>query len=448
MIHSSDPTTHQLTFEPENATTHYCYHPQVEPYISQQNSASIQLTSPIPLEGTLLIAHSEDGRNHFSLRIQNYLIVFEYVTTDNETRSLTLNSPLERCNITYQVDLYTSFNSAELVLSTVTNNESFEVIRANSAIGDILYPSKTIFTTVCLGGSLLEFSNYVGTMQNSFFGYNSLVERRNFCQLDIEAVSRSDVISFVNNGIPRSLTFNRFSLRSHNISFQARYPVGIVAGAVLVAENLPYQFFVSIIGANGGLFLGLRNVQTGQLISSFECVSLPLADGEWHFLEIMTDLDPAGPSITVLLDRSRCSFDSATEPIGPILMGVADAPLQFGATNDFINVGPTVSIFTGCVSDINLQATIGSESFRPNLEAVPRTNAQFDLSSCYHCNLGCTNNQVCTDRGFGLEPECACPLGKAGSMCQGKEVVMCYPSLHVKLTFEIIQASKFKLQLK
>lgn len=332
-----------------------------------------------------------------------------------------LDSELQRSGTTYRVNLTTTFDGAEVVLFSVVDGVAVETERSSSSAAH--YPPTTVFSTVCLGGSLLEYRNYVGTIRSAFYGYNSLLEERNFCRLEAEGVSRSELIVFEDSTRPRSLVFERFPLSTHRIVFQARSRGDLVenrAGLLLLVQNPPHQLSLSCV--NSELFLLIKNTNGFDFMSN--CSLFSTCDGEWHSYEILPVMD----RLDLLVNGQRCS--SGMQPfVGEALAALADSPLQFGATDSLATTSGVPTTFAGCVSGIELQRTNESEIFRPNLEAVPRVSDLFDVSSCHHCNEArdlntpCGNGgQVCVDRGWtgSLAAECECPEGFTGVMCLGK----------------------------
>ena len=434
-----DPSDHQLCLQEEvydsNPHTHYCYKPLIEPYTGESNIASVQLLSPVPREGTILIAHDDGGSNFFSIYVKNYLVIFEYtITSGNDTRNLTLSHALDNSNATYQLDVTTTHNSAEVILRILLENgTNVEIERVVTKSSEELYPPSTIFTAVCLGGSLLEVKSYIGKLQSAFFNYNSLLEERNFHLLSIEGISRSDLIVFADNEIPRTLKFSRFTLSSGRVFFQARHPQVDPRGVILLVKNGIYDFFITT-AFRGALVVIFSNRTKGNTSAIFlrECLSLrKLDNGEWHTYELLVTTSPSpenSVSMTVVVDGKPCG-PKPDENIGPILGQLLDSPLNFGKTFPSVKLylGNPVT-FRGCMAGFELQDTEKSEIFRPNLEAVPRVNSLFDIASCYHCtdtSLMCDNNRVCRDLG---KQECACPEGLTGIMCEGKPllIVVCH----------------------
>lgn len=415
-----------MTLEPDSDPTHYCYRPLIEPYTSDANSATLQLVPPIPREGTLLIAHTEDGDYLFSLRVDKGRIVYQYTINETSTGTLSLATNLDLSNTTYQIDLTTTSNSAELVLGTVegvvvTEVETREVVAVDT------YPEGTIFTTVCVGGSLLEYANYVGTIRSAFYGFNSLLEEWNFCQLAIEGVSRSELIVFVDNGAPRSLSFDRFTLNNSIVSFEARLPT-VNQGALLLMESSRYLLRITTISGQveGGILPQIT--EQDNVWFNPDCQFIPVYDNEWHSFVITSNFsNEASPSVSILVDNqdtcmiaSNAGFSFNMFDVNEALLTFANLPLSFGTTHESVNNGEELSTFHGCMNDFEFQSTSDAGVvFRPNLEAVPRESSEFDISSCYHCNskMFCAGELVCTDRGFGLGSECDCPEGLTGETC-------------------------------
>ena len=400
-----------------NPHTHYCYKPLIEPYTGESNIASVQLLSPVPREGTILIAHDDGGSNFFSVYVKNYLVIFEYtITSSNDTRNLTLSHALDNSNATYQLDVTTTHNSAEVIL--LENGTNVEIERVVTKSSEELYPPSTIFTAVCLGGSLLEVKSYIGKLQSAFFNYNSLLEERNFDLLSIEGISRSDLIVFADNGIPRSLKFSRFTLSSERIFFQARYPVD-ESGIVMFVQNGNYSLFIAPLHQSLVAIFNspiVNGTSTRKIIICSESIN----DGEWHIFNVSintTTLD----SMTLIVDGNSCG---TRNELNFFLSSLANSPLEFGATSSSLHSDGVPITFRGCMTGFELQNSENSEIFRPNLEAVPRVNSLFDITNCYHCvdtSLVCDNNRVCRDRGAMFEQECTCPEGLTGSMCEGNK---------------------------
>ena len=351
----------------------------------------------------------------------------------NNKTLLSLATNLDLSNTSYQIDLTTTSNSAELVLSSVEGVVVTEVER--DVVTMEMYPEGAIFSTVCVGGSLLEYLNYVGTIRSAFYGFNSLLEERNFCPLEIEGVSRSDLIVFVDNGEARTLTFERFTLNNSIVSFEARLPLG-EQGALLLIENSRYLLrFTSITtDVQGRLFPQITEDGKPNNFWFNPLCSPVYEDDEWHSLIITSDFsDEANPSITILIDGSLpCVISSTvvtgfpnTIDVNEALLSFANLPLSFGTTHPTVTTADDeLSIFHGCIHDFQFQSTLEpGVVFRPNLEAVPRESSEFDISFCYHCNINIrceTLDQVCMERGFGLEPECDCTEGLTGEACDGK----------------------------
>lgn len=434
MLISTDPSAHKLTLEPDNSdSTHYCYRPLIEPYASDANSASLQLVPPIPQEGTLLIAHTEGGDYFFSLRIDEGRIVYQYTIDQSSTGTLSLATDLDLSNTTYQIDLNTTSNSAELVLSRVDEEggvATTEVVERGEVVAVDTYPGGAVFSTVCVGGSLLEYLNYAGTIRSAFYGFNSLLEERNFCPLEIEGVGRSDLIVFVDNDVPRSLTFERSTLNNSIVSFEARLPL-INQGALMILESDRYILRLTTIGTDGVLFPQVEDLESSKVWFNQICIS-PVFDDEWHSFVITSNFsDEANPSVNILIDGISCLISStidfgSTPPldINEPLLTFANLPLSFGTTHDSVAMGGVPSTFHGCINNFEIQRTLDpGVVFRPNLEALPRESSEFDISSCYHCdskNMACAGSLVCTDRGFGLAAECECPEGFTGEDCGGE----------------------------
>ena len=345
--------------------------------------------------------------------------MFQYEMADGMKRDLVLSTELNRTGSTYRIDLLTTPQSTEVLIYTISDDVGV-VLLESQVTGDARYEETTLYTVTCLGGSLLEYDNYVGTIRNAFYGYNSLLEQRNFCPLEIQGVSRSDLISFVDDGVGRSLEFERLSFHSHRIYLEARYPEEEPRGILMFVDDGEVQFIITAVGDRDLLMI----VQPGTLAITCLGRGFTPFDGNWHSYEIFPNLDPPQgemPSVELRFDGVSCSLQHEN------LRNLSNSHLQFGSTHDSIVVdGTEPAIFAGCIANFEFQPTENSEIFRPNLEAAPRTNLQVDLAPCYHClspGLSCGEGEVCVDRGsqLGRELTCECPQGLTGDMCLGKE---------------------------
>lgn len=385
----------------------------------------MELIPPIPRDGTLLTAHHlESFSNSFNLRLQGGVVLFEYNPTGGSTSQLTLSSVLDD-DTTYRIELETTFNSVEITLSSLPEGGGTPVLveRLGPRTIQGLYPQGTVYDTVCVGGSVLEHPTYRGTLQSVFYGYNSLLEERNLCSLEARGVPRSTFVNFVDDGVERGIRLSdNFTLRSHRVSFQVRYPRDM-GGHVLVADVGPQHF------------LAITTINTGQLFLVFQLpgdfILMPnddtnLWDDEWHSYVVTASFDASPPTLSVLFDGSITTNLSHAR-----LADVADIPIQIAPTHSFGGFN-----FAGCMRDIELQDRASGEVLRLNLEALPRTAAQFNLESCFECvskartcgvfgEGGRKGGEVCVDRGFGVESVCECRPGFTGDDCAGTYVCAC-----------------------
>ena len=367
------------------------------------------------------MAHVDDGAHYsFSLRVEAGRIIFEYQVNVNVTRRLALETELEHDGTTYQIDLLTSSQSAQLVLLNASDTLWPVFVEERSTeVRDTLYPPSTIFTTVCVGGSLLEYDNYLGTIQSAFYSYNSLLEERNFRRMATEGVRKLDLMVFANNGVARELVFERFPLGSHRIRFQHRSRVEYQIGIFVAVRSDLYGFFLTAF--RGQVLAILLSTDLHNLGMASKLCGEGLFDGEWHSYQISLDVETG--NLTLAVDDDICIF-GGTKFSRTAFQELANSALKFGAS-DPLYMGPgriRPAVFTGCVSGIELQRTSDSEIFRPNLEAVARRNSDtFEVDVCYHCTAArersCGNGRVCTDRASGVDTTCKCPDGVIGQMC-------------------------------
>ena len=394
-----------------------CYVPTVQPSPGLSNTVSIQLVPPIPSEGTILIAQADKVKKRFNLRIEDNHLIYEDVI-----EGVVLNISLIGDDLLYQVDLSLvsdcSSDCTKLLLQTVS--EEGEVTMVDMATNRNSIHRSTIFTTVCVGGSLLEVKNYRGRMQRVFFNYNSLLEEQNSCRLEARSEKRSNVITFASTNISRSFILKRYSLRSARIAFQVRF---VDRGVIFAVENTEYVLLISSFNSDSIVVLKEAKGVDFFMTLTFEKTS----DREWHQFEISTYLNQTEGGKSEI----RFRYDGKDkivmdESLTPLLASFIDTPLQFGPITDAVFSPGAAPTFNGCLRDFEFQQTAESEIFRPNLEELPRVNpAAFFVDNCYNCiaktpSVMCSSGQVCVDPGFAEAAECGCPQGYQGPTCQGK----------------------------
>ena len=406
----SDVGNFTINFLPDQEQ-YYCYTPTIEPYPGPSNTVSIQLLPPLPREGTVLIGQADDSRNLFSLHIKNNLLIFEHGVSET---MLSVN--LISVNETYQVDLTLTSDHSELLLKMVSRDGVAAEVENATSGNDIAL--STTFTNICIGGSLLEVKNYIGTMQRIFFNYNSLLEEGNFCRLEARIEEHSDVVAFSGTNMSGTLPIERFSLRSAKIAFQIRYVEEDVQSAIIFEIK------------NGSSTLSISNInRDGQLIvlasSGFllpDEMFVEIEDGQWHHFEISASLNQTegGESeLTVVYDGIE--FVNRNVELTSLLPTFLDAPLLFGPDSSALHKDETA--FRGCMRGFEFKATEESDVFRPNLEHWSRLNPSgLGVNECFTCfeqNLECSSGEVCVQPGYDEALECGCPQGFIGPTCQG-----------------------------
>lgn len=322
-------------------------------------------------------------------------------------------------DVLYQIDLSVTSNCdsdcTELLLKVVSEEGVATVI--NRAIGMNRVENLATFTTVCVGGSLLEAKNYIGKMQRVFVNYNALLEEQNLCRLEARSEQRSDVISFSDSNEERDFMIERYTLSSAKIAFQVRFKLEN-RGSIFLIESGNYSLNIFSFNENGLAVLQLRGAHP--LTLNFD----DLTDDEWHQFEISAILNQTegGESeICIRYDGIDMKFRDADA-----VAALWNAPLQFAHSRSPIFEMESMSAFSGCMRKFEFKQTAESEIFRPNLEELPRLNpVSFSVDDCFNCltktpSVACSSGEVCLDPGFEEVAVCSCPQGYEGPTCQGK----------------------------
>lgn len=322
-------------------------------------------------------------------------------------------------SVTYQIDLTLASDRTELLLKTVSaEGVGTEIDRATSSNG---VAQSIVFTTACLGGSLLEVKNYEGRMQRALFNYNSLLEERNSCLLDARCEEHSNTVSFTSIKSPRSFVIKKYTLRAARIAFQVRFPSDLNDnGPLLVVNNSDFEFALAAINENGVVVF--QGKSPPPLLFEFYNCFTGLTDGEWHQLEFTY---ANNSQLVIRYDNNmECLLN---QPLtARELPTILDQPLHFVPIN-----GPlTTSFFSGCMRAFEFQETLESEIFRPNLDQLARLNpdGHNGVDRCFNCMskaaTPCLTDQICSDPGFNESAECN-SQEYSGPICQGESIITC-----------------------
>ena len=408
---------------PYQNDSYLCYVPTYTPNLKLSNNGigntfTVQLLPPIPSEGTIFTAFSQNG--YFSLRIENSQLIYKYNNLSTLIkRNLNDVFPpiileIRNRSQAYQIDLTVHKLVSDLSLRSLSNGSVQSGREVASGMTQGL-----IYSTVCVGGSLLEVHNYNGLMRRALFNYNSLLEERNACLLQSRRQTRSDFISF--NGALNKWSFalERVNLRASRMSFQfKRTGTGDTIFWVLNDNESIFLSSVSLFTVFSATVGGVHT------FADYDAL-----DGdEWHQVDIHTSFSGNGQdSISIAIDGQTVIPEIlATDPrelsTGRLnLSEVIDSPIHFGSQSF------SGSSFTGCMREFIFHETPSSEILRLNLDVLPLLNStEFSIDrSCFSCNGGisCPDNQMCSDPGYNESMRCvdsAIPDNSIGMNCIGE----------------------------
>ena len=276
------------------------------------------------------------------------------------------------------------------------------------------------FRNICVGGSLLEVENYVGTFEYVYFRRYALVERQNFARLNRAVVTSSEVIRFVEDIEEPSLAFENYGLGSRRVSFEYRNQPG-GGGVLLYSENESSLFVLSLFNGDFLIFASSLNDSFNPIFEF--CNFSGLNSGSWYQIVLQTfiEVEDQAPRISLTVNDVLTCEIAVNSKLEEILQSLSGSPLEFGRTRSLLSEGGIR--FTGCMQ--NIAFGMGEETFRPNLEAVAKIEERFEISGCFFCNAAedqlqpCQNGGSCGSRGV-QQLQCVCPDNFTGTFCEGK----------------------------
>ena len=403
-----DPSLHMRSFM--DGAPYLCYDTRPQPYQTTPTTATIRLIPPLPESGTIMTGHSAN-QIQFSIGLKNRQIVYELRMNRTSTVLLTSQNVLSP-DTSYQLDYTLTYNFTTISIGLISGDtleSSLETV--SELITPTLSITDTQFQGVCLGGALLEDINYSGTLENVYFNHLSLTEERHFNLFRAASTSRSDVINFSGLSSPSSLQFTTRNVNLSRISFDVRTEPED-SGVLLFIEDNDVQFFFSIFNSELLTFL---NPDMALVPCSFG-----INDGLWHHMDIDI-IQGSTPGIRQTIDSAgECTFVDIDINV---LRRLLDRPLQLGATDSSFGEFEPVS-FEGCFQNIVFEYESG-ETFRPNLEAVARTEERFSTTGCFECSseqvtmAACTNDGKCEYKSR-VGAECLCTEDNVGPQCESK----------------------------
>ena len=196
--------------------------------------------------GTILSGHSQDRTNQFSLYLKDDIIHYEI---DDEIHALFTISGDQN----YRISVV-SVRSENRIERTIEIESVSAINQLNTVYTKVLLRSEDeaedpVFNRVCVGGGQMEVPIYRGTMERIFFGHNALLEPRNYSNAVPSRAKKAGLIHFINNSVPRPLTFTKHGLQSDGFSFEFRLSLSQTAGVLLIAGSEATRLVVTIFSS-------------------------------------------------------------------------------------------------------------------------------------------------------------------------------------------------------
>ena len=413
-LHSADLSLHrfELTLD-----SYLCYSLTTYPFIDR--TASVRLLSPLPVSGTIMTGISPRG-DYFNLYLEESLVRLDFVPS-NETRvQLTANQMLDS-SASYQIDIQLELKQIHVIISTLSGSvvEEIERLSENTTVSVV-----SGFTSICIGGTMLELPYYDGIVERAIFNRVSLSNRTFVGSSSVE--TRADVISLRPNITQPPLRFERLNFANNyfNIMFEMRLEQDELSLAGTPIEISKDGTTLSLfVVSNHFSIIGFR--ATGFVSADCRLFGQPVIDdNRWHHVNLTLIRNDDGTSNAHLIVDSQISSlcevtDSVQkQTLDSILASLitSGAPIDFGIpTMD--RMSSTTVDFIGCFRNFEFRQTPSDNSpVSPDLALAKKTVQRFGAGdSCYGClptdssDASCQGGLVCADCGFNISAQCLAP---------------------------------------
>ena len=322
------------------------------------------------------VSHSGE---QFYLYLEKSILKLELISS-NGFGKLSTDQVLNR-STSYQVDFVVGADMVELSLATISGSV---IKRLNKTL---TFPIATFFTTVCVGGTMLEIPYYVGILERVIYNAVPLSDR-SFVQHYAKVETLVNVISISDQFAGPPLIFERLNFANyHRITFEMRLKqdtVGLSGTPFASSGKFEIQFTTfngqfTIFGSNGLVVL---------------CPSTPpVDDNMWHRIDLILMRNGNGmANFTLTVDDISCDrlTDSQRAQFGELLASLTDldAPLRFGVSKLAWDTVTVSARFIGCFRNIEFRETPNSEPIHPDLTSVTRSEQRFSKGEedCYTCS--------------------------------------------------------------
>lgn len=408
----ADFSMHRLSLTLNN---YLCYALDNFPLIN--STGSVRLLSPLPQTGSIMTGVSSGG-NQFNLYLEDDILKLELISGDRSVKLST--SQVLDSSTSYQVNFKIRSNRADLILETISESGGLtEIERLN---GTVTFSVPTSFTTVCVGGSMLEIPYYMGVLERVIYNAAPLSDRsfmRQYATMEtpVNLISVSEVSD-------TPLTFQRFNLADNyqRITFEIRLEMAsnMLTGTPLSTRGGELQFVV----INGDFSIA-------SLGSPFQffvmCPGTAKVDNQWHRIDIVLSRNGDGiADLYVTVDEVSCEpLTNANQmELGRILDSLINsnsALFDFAVTQRSQSMSGS---FVGCLRNIEFKETADSDPVRPDLGSAIRAEERFRRGEeeCYSCRMDettdCQNaGEVCADCGYLHPAQCLDSLQSCPGRC-------------------------------
>lgn len=409
-LHSVDLSLHrfELTLD-----SYLCYSLATYPFIDR--TASVRLLSPLPVSGTIMTGISPRG-DYFNLYLEESLVRLDFVPS-NETRvQLTANQMLDS-SASYQIDVQLELEQIHVIISTLSGSvvEEIERLSENTTVSVV-----SGFTSICIGGTMLELPYYDGVVERAIFNRVSLSNRTFVGSSSVE--TRAEVISLRPNITQPPLRFERLNFANNyfNIMFEMRLEQDELSLAGIPIEMINAEATLSfLVVANHFSIIGF-----GPGFVSVDCRTFGqpvIDDNRWHHVNLTLIRNGDGTAnVHLIVDNQLSSLCKQTNSMAldNVLASLiaSETPLDFGLPKEDLSSGTTVD-FVGCFRNFEFRQTPSDNSpVRPDLALVTKTSQRFGAGdSCYAClptdssDASCQGELVCADCGFNISAQCLAP---------------------------------------
>ena len=378
ITHSHTYNMAELSMHRLNLTldSHLCYPLDNFPVIS--NAGSVRLLAPLPLTGTIMTGLSS-ASDQFNLYLDKTILKFELISSHGFVK-LSMDQALN-CSTSYQVDFQIRADMVELNLATISGSIIKRLIKT------VTFPVASFFTTVCVGGTMLEIPYYVGILERVIYNAVPLSDH-SFVQQYARVETPVNLISISDQFAGPPLIFEQFNFANYRrITFEMRLnqdTTGLSGTPFASSGKFEIQFTT---------FIGQFAIFGGNRLMVL-CPNTPLVDNnEWHRIDLtLTTKDNGTADFTLTIDDKSCDrlTDLQRVQFGELLASLTDsnAPLRFGVSKLAQDTVTVLVKFIGCFRNIEFRETPNSEPIRPDLASVIRSGKRFSKGEeeCYACS--------------------------------------------------------------